>query len=464
MDAYEVILAPGGTGSPTPADSTWLHSYLAAQATLTGAGWNINTEGTPSNLGGYATAGEQDVGGLRTGSSTVITFHVDVPQTSDYNLSIFDGSDSAASDVSGPTNIFVRVDGGSPQQVWLPAGYNWVIWNHADTTVHLTAGQHDISLSTTGANGAATSGDAIINKIDLQLDDPAVQNPAVYEAEQASLDGATADYQAQGQSGAGVADVGRGQRVTFWVYSASDGYSDLAFRYRAAGAAQVTVNGFALAGSLAGGGPGWAVRTDRVYLSAGINKVVVTGDGGLVALDKLTVTPVRAAPPEVSTYQAEDAALAGTAKVDNSYRQANGGVVTGVSGGPANSLTFTVHAPVAGRYGMTVRFANDQQIIANHYNPDLMTAPADVSVNGGPTFHVNFGNTFSWNQFWNLTIPVLLRPGANTIRFIANPQYNWDSTTIGVIYSGDGVGQPLRSGTAPNIDQITLAPFQLRSG
>jgi hypothetical protein len=35
------------------------------------------------------------------------------------------------------------------------------------------------------ANGAATNGDAIINKIDLQLDDPAVQNPVVYEAEQA---------------------------------------------------------------------------------------------------------------------------------------------------------------------------------------------------------------------------------------------------------------------------------------
>ena len=38
MDAYEVILSPGGTGSPTPSDSTWLHSYLASQATLTGLG------------------------------------------------------------------------------------------------------------------------------------------------------------------------------------------------------------------------------------------------------------------------------------------------------------------------------------------------------------------------------------------------------------------------------------------
>jgi hypothetical protein len=93
-----------------------------------------------------------------------------------------------------------------------------------------------------------------------------------------------------------------------------------------------------------------------------------------------------------------------------------------------------------------------------------MTAPADISVNGGPAFHVNLANTFDWNQFRNVTIPVTLRPGANTIRVIANPQYNYDGKTIGVIYSGSDVGQPLRSGTAPNIDQITLAPFQLRPG
>ena len=204
-----------------------------------------------------------------------------------------------------------------------------------------------------------------------------------------------------------------------------------------------------------------------MYLSAGINKVVVTGVGGEVTLDKLTVTPVSATDPAVQpyigTYQAEDGTMTGTAHVDNSYSQANGGVVTGIGNGPANSLTFTVHAPVAGTYGMTVRFANNQQLVANHYNPDLMTAPADISVNGAPTFHVNFANTFDWNQFWNLTIPVRLRPGSNTIKFIANQQYNWDGTTIGVIYSGQGIGQDLRSSSAPNIDQITLAPLQLHA-
>ena len=46
--------------------------------------------------------------------------------------------------------------------------------------------------------------------------------------------------------------------------------------------------------------------------------------------------------------------------------------------------------------------------------------------------------------------------------FIANPQYNWDGTTVGTIYSGSDIGDPLRSQIAPNIEQITLALFQAK--
>jgi hypothetical protein len=471
MTAYEAIISPGGTGSDTPADGSGQQSYEAENATLTGSGWNINTEGTPGNLGGFATSNNQDVGGLRTGSSTVMTFHTDVPQTGDYRLSVFDGSDCHAADVNGPTNVFARVDGGSPQQVWLPCGYTWPVWNTGATTVHLTAGKHDLSLSTTGDNGAVTNGDVIVDKITLQRIDAAASQ-TIYEAEQASLDGATASYRNQGQSGAGAASIARGQSVTFWVYSPADGYASLAFRYRNQGTADAAVNGQPLtgeAGHLTGSNaPGWSAQAGGAYLTAGINKVTVTGTGGQLTLDKLTVTPLPAGDPAVhavtATYQAEDGALTGTATIDNSYSQANGGVVTGVSDGNANSLTFSVRAPVAGTYDMTVRYANRQGINANHYNPDVMTAPADISVDGRPTFHFNFANTFSWNQFSTATIPVNLRPGTNTIRFIANQQYNYDGKTAGVIYSGSDVGTPLRSDTAPNIDQITLAPAQLTDG
>ena len=72
--------------------------------------------------------------------------------------------------------------------------YAWPAWNIGATTVHLTAGTHWTSACpTTGDNGAATNGDAIINKIDLQLNRPGrCRTQTVYEAEQASLDGASA--------------------------------------------------------------------------------------------------------------------------------------------------------------------------------------------------------------------------------------------------------------------------------
>ncbi|HEY0499625.1 MAG TPA: LamG-like jellyroll fold domain-containing protein [Kutzneria sp.] len=458
MNAYQIILSPGGAGSASPIDDSWHASYPAAQASITGSGWNVNTEGTPSNLGGFATYGDTDVGGLRTGSDTAITFPVNVPATGDYTLRVFDGSDARAAGVSGPTNAFLGVDGGTPQQVWLPDGYGWVIWNHADTTVHLTAGAHRISLSTVGANGAATRGDAIINKIDLRLATPA-RGSTTYEAEQADLRGAGPDYHAQGQSGAGAVDLDRGETATFWVYSAADGYSDLAFRSRGVGAAAVAVNDQTLPGNLDGSPFRWSTGTDRVYLTAGVNKVVVTGRSGRVTVDELTATPVDHS-ADIATYQAEDGTLTGTAKVDNTYGQAHNGVVTGIGGGSANALTMTVRAPAAGTYAMTIRYANNQGILANHYNPDLMTAPADISVNGGPTVHANFANTFDWNQFWTRTVTVRLSKGSNTIRFIADQQYNWDGRTVGVIRSGSDVGDALRSDTAPNIDQITLAPLR----
>ncbi|KOU64201.1 hypothetical protein ADK57_19880, partial [Streptomyces sp. MMG1533] len=60
----------------------------------------------------------------------------------------------------------------------------------------------------------------------------------------------------------------------------------------------------------------------------------------------------------VVTYQAEDGTLTGTAAADTTYTQANGGVVTGIGNGTANSLTLNVNAPTAGTYAMTMRYAN----------------------------------------------------------------------------------------------------------
>ncbi|MFF5187492.1 RICIN domain-containing protein [Streptomyces sp. NPDC000345] len=467
MSAYEVIVSPGGTGSTTASDRTWSASYEAENATLSGSGYNINTEGTTGNVAKFATSGTKDVGGLRTGSTTVISFPVSVPTTGDYNLSVFGNSSATATAVKGPTNIYMRVDGGASARIDIPVGFQWVVWGHDDTTVHLTAGSHTITLATTGDNGAATVGDAIIDKIDLQYKDADVQGTTLHEAEQAVLsDSGTATYTSQGQSGAGAVNLTSGKSATFWVYSARDGYADLASRFRNTGQADLTVNGkTADDQTLSGATPtAWSTSTNRVYLNSGINKVEVTGTSGTLALDRLAVTPFSATDAvttgNVVTYQAEDGTLTGTAAADTTYSQADGGVVTGIGDGTANSLTLDVNAPSAGTYAMTMRYANNEMLTPYYGNPDIMTEHADVSVNGGSAKRVNFANTLHWNQFATHTVPVTLNKGANTVRFTASQLYNHDGTTIGVVHSGGGsdVGKPLRSSSAPHLDEVSFAP------
>ncbi|WP_418953157.1 RICIN domain-containing protein [Streptomyces scabiei] len=473
MSAYQVIVSPGGTGSATASDNTWSAGYEAENATLSGSGYNINTEGTTSRVDKFPASGTKDVGGLRTGSTTVISFPVSVPTTGDYDLSVFGSSYAKDADVKGPTNVYARVDGGASRRIDIPVGFQWVVWGRDTTTVHLTAGSHTITLATTGDNGAKTVGDAIVDKIDLQYKDADVQGTTLYEAEQANLsDSGTITYTAQGQSGAGAVNLTSGKSATFWVYSERDGYADLTARYRNTGQADFTVNDRAvndqtLSGATTGA---WSTSANRVHLNSGINKVKVTGTGGTLALDRLAVTPFSAGDPvttgNVVTYQAESGALTGTAAADTTYSQANGGVVTGIGNGTANSLTLNVNAPEAGTYAMTMRYANAEELPSNHYNPDLYAEHADVSVNGGSAKRVNFASTLDWNQFNDYTVPVTLTKGANSVKFTASQLYNHDGTTIGLVYSGGGtdIGEPMRSSSAPHLDEVSFAPLSLHIG
>lgn len=115
---------------------------------------------------------------------------------------------------------------------------------------------------------------------------------------------------------------------------------------------------------------------------------------------------------------------------------------------------------------MTMRYANAEELPSKHYNPDLMAEHADVRVNGGDATRVNFASTLHWNQFNDYTVPVTLAKGANTVRFTSSQLYNYDGTTIGLVYSGGGsdIGQPMRSSSAPHLDQVSFAPASLHIG
>ncbi|MGW1786908.1 cellulosome protein [Streptomyces sp. NPDC002143] len=457
MSAYQVILSPGGKGgeSATPSVS-WRASYEAENAAYTGGGYSRNgPEGTPSDVGKFATSGNYNVGGLRTGSDGVLAFDVDVPTTGKYDLSVFANSYNLYGLVKeqGPTNVFLRVDGADPQELRLPLGYKWVVWGHTDTTVQLTAGRHTLTLAAKDADLGVTKGDAIIDKIDLSLSDAQVTRPAIYEAEYATLAGARTDYTHPGASGPGTVRLPKRASATFWVYSPTDGESTVSVDHLGGGRASLSLNGEELDVPAVGGGRK-GTDTVKLFLSGGINKLTVTGTSGRTVLDRLRVAPSKGTLiPTV--YQAENGTLSGAATTTDAYTFAtNGKSVTGIGAGTANALTIDVVAARAGRHAVTIRYSNAEQAPATHYNPDPIARHADLSVNGGPARRVLFPTTFHFNDFRELTVPVTLEKGTNRLTFTAEELPDFDGDTYNAYDQ--------RSAYAPVIDRLTVTPLTQR--
>ncbi|MEU2541636.1 LamG-like jellyroll fold domain-containing protein [Streptomyces iakyrus] len=463
--AYEVILSPAGEAKGTQAPPVrWQSSYEAEDAAHTGSGWSKNgPEGSPRDVSKFYTSGGYDVGGLRTGSDVTLDFTVDVPEDGTYDLSVFANSLNTFDKVKeqGPTNVFLRVDGkaGSERELHLPLGYKWVVWDHTDTQVKLTQGKHTLTLAAKSADGKrATQGDAIVDRLTLSLP-RASAGTQVYEGELAWPSGGARpvyDLPKPAATGSGAVRVAKGQSATFWVYSPADREATLEVATLGGAGARLSVNGHDVL-RLAKGRSSAAVS-----LSGGVNKVTVTGGTSTTLVDRLTVTPTEGTLP-VRTYEAGDARLAGSATLAPLSLATDGTAITGIGGAPGNgnTATFTVSADRAGLYALRIRYSNPEQSEATHYNPDPLARPADISVNGGAARRVGFPHSFHQNNFWELTVPVQLKKGTNTIGFRSEELPNFDGTT----YASDTFpGVLLRSRYAPLIDRISVVPFAREVG
>jgi hypothetical protein len=461
--AYEIVLSPAGKAKATqPPPVRWQASYEAEDAAHPGSGYSKNgPEGSPRDVSKFYTSGGYDVGGLRTGSDVTLDITVDVPQDGTYDLSVFANSLNTFDKVKeqGPTNVFLRVDGkaDSEQELYLPLGYKWVVWDHTDTKVKLTKGKHTLTLAAKSADGKrATKGDAIVDRLTLSLPE-ASAGTQVYEGELAWLGGgAQPVYNLPKQTGtpatgSGAVQLKKDQTATFWVYSSADREATLKVDTLGSTGARLSVNGHDVLRLTKG--------TSRVAvsLSGGINKVTLTGSSTTALVDRITVTPTEGT-LKTRTYEAGDAKLAGSATLTPLSLATDDTAITGVGGEPgnANTATFTVAADRTGLYALRIRYSNPEQAEATHYNPDPLARHADITVNGGEMRRVSFPHSFHQNNFWEMTVPVHLKKGQNTITFRSEELPNFDGTT----YASDTFpGVPLRSRYAPLIDRITVAPF-----
>jgi LPXTG-motif cell wall-anchored protein len=162
--------------------------------------------------------------------------------------------------------------------------------------------------------------------------------------------------------------------------------------------------------------------------------------------------------PTPGVYEAEDATLTGSAAVRQLSLASGGEAVGTIGGAPGNDsiLEFSkVRVDADGSYALTIRYSNEEQSPATHYNPDPLARLATLDVNG-TTSTVTFPHSFHQNNFWELTVEVQLEKGDNVISFSSEEKPNFDGTT----YISDRFpGVLLRSQYAPNIDNISVAPF-----
>ncbi|MFF7655705.1 LamG-like jellyroll fold domain-containing protein [Streptomyces sp. NPDC007983] len=461
--AYEIVLSPAGKAKGTQTPPTrWQASYEAEDAAHTGSGYSKNgPEGSPRDVSKFYTSGGYDVGGLRTGSDVTLDFTVDVPQDGTYDVSAFANSLNTSDKVKdqGPTNVFLRVDGkaDSEQELHLPLAYKWVVWDHTGTKVKLTKGKHTLTLAAKSLDGKrATKGDAIVDRLTLSLPEASAATQ-VYEGELAWLDGRAQPvydlpkHARTPASGSGAARLPKNGTATFWVYSPADREATLEVDTLQGSGARLAVNGQDVLRLDKGG------NSVAVSLSGGVNKVTVTGGSATTLVDRLTVTPTEGN-LKARTYEAQDAELAGSATPAQLSLATDGTAITGIGGDPGNgnTATFTVAADKAGLYALRIRYSNPEQSPATHYNPDPLARHADLTVNGARTRRVSFPHTFHQNNFWELTVPVQLKKGQNTLTLRSEELPNFDGTT----YASDTFpGVLLRSRYAPLIDRITVAPY-----
>lgn len=458
--AYEIVLSPAGKAKGTQSPPVrWKDSYEAEDAAHTGSGYTKNgPEGSPRDVSKFYTSGGYDVGGLRTGSDVTLDFTVDVPEDGTYDLSVFANSLNTFDRVKeqGPTNVFLRVDGkaDTEQELHLPLGYKWVVWDHTDTKVKLTKGKHTITLAAKSADGkGATKGDAIVDRLTLSLPE-ASADTQVYEGELAWLGGGAQPVYTlpkPAATGSGAVRLPKNGTATFWVYSRADREATLKVDTLAGSGARMSVNGHDVLRL------GKGTSSAAVSLTGGVNKVTVTGGSSTTLVDRLRVTPTEGALP-ARTYEAGDAELAGSAKLAELSLATDGTAITDIGGDPGNgnTATFTVKADRSGLHALRVRYSNPEQSEATHYNPDPLARHADISINGGKVQRVGFPHSFHQNNFWELTIPVQLKKGQNTIAFRSEELPNFDGTS----YASDTFpGVLLRSRYAPLIDRITVAPY-----
>ncbi|MGW0706995.1 CBM35 domain-containing protein [Streptomyces sp. NPDC002643] len=388
MSAYRVVLTPAGHGTPTVPTVPWTASYEAEDAAITDG--KVYTQGTVDNANGYAASGTKDVGSLNQHTSKV-AFTVSVPEDGTYDLAILYGNQSGT-----PATQQLSLDDADPTTVTYPSTENWTYRAKKDIRVELAAGTHVLTL----AKGAA---EVTLDRIDLTA--RTAEPSASYEATLADISGKPSyDYTSSTGVGTGSLVLRPGDKAIFDVYAPRDGY----YRVVPRASAPVTL---ALHGQTIAAVPG---RPLKLYLVAGNNRVEATARHSAVRSLDVTGDGSTAG---VLSYEATAATLTGGAKLVDSPYASSGTYIGSLGNSPGSTAEFTVTAPTTGRHILVLHYAhNDRRDNGHAYNTDIMSRTADLTIGDAAPKKITFKNTWSWDDYWTLAVPVDLKKGPNNLK------------------------------------------------
>ncbi len=243
---------------------------------------------------------------------------------------------------------------------------------------------------------------------------PVSQGPK-YEAENGTLVGCNAANDQTGYSGTGFVGYlnAVGDSVTMYVYVPAAGDYNVDLRYASgqsnARTMSIYVNDVKIKQSSypsTGGWSTWGDVTDTLPLTAGNNRIMYkcdTGDSAGVNLDYINLS---LAPPVVTRYEAEDAALVGCNAANDQTGYSGTGFV-GYLNAEGDSATFTVNVASAGSHNVDLRYASGQS----------GARTMSIYVNGVKIKRSSYSPTGGWSSWGEVTDTLTLNAGNNTIMY-----------------------------------------------
>ena len=436
---YQLVITPDQDRSVEAAAQaqSWTAAAEAEDLALTDA--EIYAQ-DPQADGGwkFLASGGKDVGAFNRATSRA-DWTVDVPRSGTYRLQVIGG----APGTPGRHALFVDDEQSAAIQYTADLALNersrWQYRGSAEVVVDLEAGERTLSIRAS-EDGATLLPNADITLDKVMLTDVTDGESISYPAATFRLaDGAALEWGGESGGGAALAD---GARADLYATAMETGYQDVVIDWASDGSSSIDVslNGRHAATVTSDDAGEWS-STARLHLVEGINEIELSSAAG-ATVSALSTSRTPDSDEERVTVEAEEAELLGGATVETledatgTNASGNAFVAAGAEG-DGIELARSEGFDQPGAYDVTVHYANAELSGDHDYNPQVVDRRLDAAEGGERVGHGYFRYTYSWDSFWQRTIPVTLSTAEDPVQLIA------------------------AKGAAPHIDRVVVSPLAL---